>query len=198
MHIKRTGLLSESLARAAGWSEADAEIIRLAAPMHDVGKIGIPDAILQKPGKLTPGEFETMKTHTLVGARMLEGSQAAILAMARDIALCHHERWDGTGYPQGLSGPAIPEPARILSIVDVYDALSHDRVYRPALSEDKVLNLMARGTGMQFDPVLLAVFFAHFDDMRRITQENPDESAAAALDVSSILSLVPLSTPVLA
>ena len=113
--------------------------------MHDVGKIGIPDAILRKPGKLTPAEFETMKTHTLIGARMLEGSQSAILAMARDIALCHHERWDGTGYPQGLSGLAIPEPARILSIVDVYDALSHDRVYRPALPEDEVLNHLAQG-----------------------------------------------------
>ena len=132
MHIKRTGLLSELLARAAGWSEADAEIIRLAAPMHDVGKIGIPDAILQKPGKLTPAEFETMKTHTLIGAGMLDGSQSAILAMAREIALCHHEHWDGTGYPRGLAGMAIPEPARILSIVDVYDAMTHSRVYRSA------------------------------------------------------------------
>ena len=109
MHIKRTGLLSECLARAAGWSEADAEILRLAAPMHDVGKIGIPDAILQKPGKLTPAEFEIMKTHTLLGAKMLEGSHSPILVMARDIALCHHERWNGAGYPLRLAGSAIPE-----------------------------------------------------------------------------------------
>jgi HD-GYP domain-containing protein (c-di-GMP phosphodiesterase class II) len=178
MHIKRTGLLSELLARAASWSESQADTIRLAAPMHDVGKIGIPDAILRKPGKLTPAEFDTMKTHTVIGAKMLEGSRSAILAMARDIALCHHERWDGSGYPQGLSGPAIPEPARILSIIDVYDAMSHDRVYRPALAEDEVLNLMTRGAGTQFDPVLLAVFLAHYEAIRRLAQENPDESAA--------------------
>ncbi len=193
MHIKRTGLLAELLARAVGWSEADAEIIRLAAPMHDVGKIGIPDAVLQKPGKLTPDEFKIMKTHTIIGAKMLEGSQSAILAMARDIALCHHERWDGTGYPRGLSGTQIPEPARILSIVDVYDALSHDRVYRPALPEDEVMELMAQGSGTQFDAELLAVFLAHYEDVLRITHENPDELATEELDVSSILSLAPLS-----
>ena len=191
-HIKRTGLFSELLARAAGWSASDAEIIRLAAPMHDVGKIGIPDAVLQKPGKLTPAEFETMKTHTLIGARMLEGSQSPILAMARDIALCHHERWDGAGYPRGLSGPAIPEPARILSIVDVYDALSHDRVYRPALPEDEILTILRKGAGTQFDPLLLTVFFAHYEEMRRIAQENPDESAAE-LDVSPLLPLTALA-----
>ncbi len=193
MHIKRTGLLAELLARAIGWSEADAEIIRLAAPMHDVGKIGIPDAVLQKPGKLTPEEFKIMKTHTIIGAKMLEGSQSAILAMARDIALCHHERWDGTGYPRGLAGTDIPEPARILSIVDVYDALSHDRVYRPALPEDEVMELLAQGSGTQFDPQLLAVFLAHYEDVLRITHENPDESEMEELDVSSILSLAPTS-----
>ena len=196
MHIKRTGLLSELLARAAGWSESDAEIIRLAAPMHDVGKIGIPDAVLRKPGKLTPAEFDIMKTHTRIGARMLEGSQSAILVMARDIALCHHEYWDGAGYPQGLSGLAIPEPARILSIVDVYDALSHDRVYRPALPEDEVLDYMVRRAGTQFDPALLAVFLANYEAVRRIAQENPDE-AATNFDVSSLLAATPLSPPML-
>lgn len=178
MHIKRTGLLSESLALAAGWSENDAETLRLAAPMHDVGKIGIPDAVLLKPGKLTPAEYDIMKTHTLIGGKMLEGSQSSILIMAREIALLHHERWDGKGYPRGMSGQAIPEAARILSIVDVYDALSHDRVYRPALPDDEVLQLMSEGAGTQFDPALLAVFFAHFDELRRIAQENPDEPPA--------------------
>jgi HD-GYP domain-containing protein (c-di-GMP phosphodiesterase class II) len=186
MHIKRTGLLSEALARAAGWSEADAETIRLAAPMHDVGKIGIPDAILRKPGKFTPDEFEVMKTHTLIGAKMLEGSQSAILAMARDIALCHHEYWDGGGYPQGLSGTAIPEAARILSIVDVYDALSHDRVYRPALDEDRVVEYLVQRSGIQFDPMLLAVFLAHYEEMHSIAMENPDESGT--FDISDVLS----------
>jgi HD-GYP domain-containing protein (c-di-GMP phosphodiesterase class II)/CHASE1-domain containing sensor protein len=192
-HIKRTGLLSEMLARAAGWSEADAEIIRLAAPMHDVGKIGIPDAILQKPGKLTSGEFETMKTHTQIGARMLEGSQSAILAMARDIAMCHHEHWDGTGYPRGLAGLAIPEPARILSIVDVYDAMTHSRVYRSALPEDEILNLMTRGAGTRFDPALLALFLANYEQMRRIALENPDEATIES-DKTSLYSLLPVTT----
>ena len=173
-HIRRTGLMSEALARALGWSAADAEIIRMAAPMHDVGKIGIPDVILQKPGKLTPAEFELMKTHATIGAKMLDGSRSAMLMMAHDIALSHHERWDGAGYPQGLSGQAIPEAARILSIVDVYDALSHDRVYRPALPEDEVMTLLQRGAGTQFDAMLLATFLSHFEDMRRIAQDNPE------------------------
>ena len=193
MHIRRTGLFSELLAKAAGWSEADAEIIRLAAPMHDVGKIGIPDAILQKPGKLTPAEFETMKTHTLIGARMLEGSDSAILAMASQIALCHHERWNGSGYPNGLSGPEIPEAARILSIVDVYDALSHARVYHAAMSEKKVLTLMADAAATQFDPHLLAVFFAHFDDILRLAEENPD---VPAVDTAPLPSSVRVGAPI--
>ena len=183
MHIRRTGLLSEALARAFGWSRADAEVIRLAAPMHDVGKIGIPDAILQKPGKLTAAEFEIMKTHTTIGATMLAGSHSTMLLMAHDIALSHHERWDGTGYPHGLAGQAIPEPARILSIVDVYDAVSHDRVYRPAFPEDEVLTMMQRGAGTQFDAMLLATFLSHFEDMRRIAQENPDEVAPQGVAV---------------
>jgi putative two-component system response regulator len=175
MHIKRTGLLSEALALATGWSPAEAEVLRFAAPMHDVGKIGVPDAILQKPGKLSPAEFDIMKTHTIIGAKMLEGSQSTILNMAREIALNHHERWDGKGYPQGLAGDVIPECARIVSIVDVYDALSHDRVYRPALPEEAVLQYMREGAGAQFDPALLAMFFAHYDQLHAISQSNPDE-----------------------
>jgi HD-GYP domain-containing protein (c-di-GMP phosphodiesterase class II)/CHASE1-domain containing sensor protein len=175
MHIKRTGLLSEALALAAGWSETEAETLRLAAPMHDVGKIGIPDAILQKPGKLTAEEFDIMKTHTTIGAGMLERSQSEILGMARYIALCHHERWDGTGYPHGLSGTSIPESARIVSIVDVFDALSHDRVYRPAFPEEEIMKIMTQGAGKHFDPVLLSVFLAHYEEMRKIVYENPDE-----------------------
>ena len=175
MHIKRTGLLSELLARASGWSENEAETIRMAAPMHDVGKIGIPDAILRKPGELTPKEFDVMKTHTLIGAKMLEGSHSDILAMACDIALNHHERWDGTGYPNGIAGTAIPEAARIVSIVDVYDALSHDRVYRQAFPDGKVLSLMQQGCGTQFDPSLFAVFLANYEAIYHLSKENADE-----------------------
>jgi len=175
MHIRRTGLFSESLARAAGWPAAATEAIRQAAPMHDVGKIGIPDAILQKPGKLTPEEFEVMKTHTTIGAKMLADSDVPMLQMARKIAQNHHERWDGTGYPGGLAGQEIPESARILAIVDVYDALTHDRVYRPAMSEDDVLMLMRKNAGSHFDPRLLSLFFEHLSEIRHIASAHPDE-----------------------
>jgi HD-GYP domain-containing protein (c-di-GMP phosphodiesterase class II) len=194
MHVKRTGLLSESLALAAGWSEANAEILRLAAPMHDVGKIGIPDAVLQKPGKLTTEEYEVMKMHSRIGAGMLEGSQSEILAMARDIALCHHERWDGTGYPLGLSGESIPESARIVSIVDVFDAVTHDRVYRPALPGEEVLKIMTQGAGKQFDPILVSVFLLHYETMLNIVHAYPDESKK--IGNSSVALPPPLVAPV--
>ena len=176
MHIRRTGLLSEVLARASGWFGDDVESLRQAAPMHDIGKIGIPDAILQKPGKLTPDEFAVMKTHTRIGADILSGSKSPMLQMAREIALNHHERWDGKGYPRGLAGKAIPESARIVAIVDVYDALSHDRVYRPAMPEAEVLTIMQQGAGTHFDPLLMTFFFLHFSDIRRIALEHPDDS----------------------
>ena len=181
MHIRRTGLFSEALARAAGWSAAEVEMIRQAAPMHDVGKIGIPDAILQKPGKLTPSEFDIMKTHTLIGAEMLAGSKVPMIQMAREIALNHHERWDGKGYPNKLSGQQIPESARILSIVDVYDALTHDRVYRRAMSEDEALSIIQEGAGTQFDPLLLTLFFLHLSEIRRIFREHPDDDWDSSL-----------------
>lgn len=173
-HIRRTGLFSEVLALAAGWSQTEAHQLRMAAPMHDVGKIGIPDAILQKPGALTHEEFERMKQHTTIGARMLAHSATPVLQLAERVALCHHERWDGTGYPQGLAGEAIPEAARIVSIVDVYDALTHDRVYRPAFTEEAALSMMRSGQGTQFDPGLLALFFANFEQMHSIAESHPD------------------------
>jgi putative two-component system response regulator len=179
MHIRRTGLLSELLAKAAGWSSAEAEQIRLAAPMHDVGKIGIPDAILCRAGKLSADEFEIIKRHTLIGAEMLAGSGAPMLQMAQTIALNHHERWDGEGYPAGLARDTIPESARIVSIVDVYDALTHDRVYRPALPQEEALRIMQQGEGTQFDPLLLAVFFSQLSEISRVALENPDETVAA-------------------
>ena len=178
MHLRRIGLLSELLAKAAGWSVAEAEGIRLAAPMHDVGKIGIPDAILRKPGKLSGEEFEIMKQHTVIGAKMLAGSSVPMLQMAREIALGHHERWDGEGYPARLAGPATAESARIVAIVDVYDAVTHDRVYRPALPEEEALTIMQQGAGTQFDPLLLALFFVQLPEISRIAQENQDQAAA--------------------
>ena len=174
-HIKRTGLYCEVFAEALGWPAEQVANIRMAAPMHDLGKIGIPDAILRKPGKLTADEFQVMKTHTLIGAKMLEGSESGILHMAREIALCHHERWDGLGYPRGRKELAIPEPARILTLVDVYDALTHRRVYHEAMSEEEALATMTEERGRHFDSFLFGVFTALVPEMRRIARANPDE-----------------------
>lgn len=157
-HILRTGLLASEVARELGWHADDAELLRLAAPLHDVGKIGIPDSILQKPGRLTEAEFEEIKKHTTLGARILQGSGVPVLQMACDIALNHHERWDGNGYPNGLSGDEIPECARIVMVVDVYDALTSDRVYRARMSDSEALDLMARERGSQFDPRVFDCF----------------------------------------
>jgi putative two-component system response regulator len=176
-HVKRTGLFSEVLARAAGWSETDADSIRLAAPMHDIGKIGIPDGILCKPGSLTSEEFETMKRHTEIGARMLAGSAWSVLMMAAEIAKHHHERWDGAGYLDGLAGDSIPVSARIVSIVDVYDALTHDRVYRPAYSERQALEIMRQQRGKQFDPDLFDLCMESLPLLREIAREHPDSKS---------------------
>ncbi len=175
IHVRRVGLVSEVLARSVGWSVAEVDCIRQAAPMHDVGKIGIPDAILRKPGKLTPEEFEVMKTHTSIGARMLADSDVPMLQMAEQIAIGHHERWDGRGYPNGLAGQDIPECARIVAIADVFDALTHARVYKPAMSEDEALTVMRSEAGTQFDSLLLTHFFLHLPEIHRIAREHPDE-----------------------
>ncbi len=202
-HIKRTGLYCELFAEVLGWPAEQVQNIRLAAPMHDLGKIGIPDAILQKPGALTAEEFAVMKTHTAIGARMLEGSESAILQMAHEIAMAHHERWDGSGYPKGLAGMEIPESARILAIVDVYDALTHRRVYHEALPEDKAMEIMEEGRGRHFDPFLFSVFLSLLPEIRRIAQQNPDDRAAgyirsvpgaAAPPLPEISPLLPVAT----
>jgi putative two-component system response regulator len=180
MHIKRIGLISELLAKADGWSATEAEDIRLAAPMHDIGKIGIPDAILRKPEQLTASEYEVMKRHAVIGAEMLAGRKSAMLQMARQIALHHHEHWDGQGYPAGLSGDAIPESARIVRIVDVYDALTHDRVQRRAFPEEQVLGMMHKGAGTLFDPALSALFFLRLPEIKELARQNPDVAGSSA------------------
>jgi putative two-component system response regulator len=174
-HIRRIGLYCEAFAEALGWKPDEIDNIRLASPMHDVGKIGVPDAILRKPGKLSAAEYEMMKTHTMIGASLLSESDWPVLRLAQEIARHHHERWDGNGYPDGISGEQIPLPARILSIVDVYDALTHDRVYRPAMLEEEALELMSKGCGTQFDPFLFSVFLALVPELRRMSLQNADE-----------------------
>jgi len=175
MHLRRVGLVSQALARANGWYGEEVDAIRQAAPMHDIGKIGIPDAILQKGENLTAEELEVMKSHTRIGAEILAGSNVPMLKMARDIALCHHERWDGKGYPRGLAGENIPENARIVAIVDAYDTLTHDGVGHPAMPEKEALAVMQQESERQFDPQLLADFFRHLPEIRRITELNPDD-----------------------
>lgn len=172
-HVRRIGLYSELMGRNADWSVSMVDDLRLASPMHDIGKIGIPDRILCKPGPLTTDERTVIKTHTVIGSRILGGSELPMLSMANKIALYHHERWDGRGYPHNLSRNAIPEPARIVSLVDVYDALSNDRVYRKALPEREVLDIMSDGRGTQFDPFFFDMFLDLLPEFRRIMRENP-------------------------
>lgn len=171
-HVRRIGLFSALVAQQLGWTLEQVENIRLAAPMHDIGKIGVPDAVLRKPGRLTPAEFEIIKTHTVVGRDILGGSSFAMLQMAEEIAHGHHERWDGGGYPRGLAGANIPEEARIVALADCYDAMSCDRVYRQAMTQDEVLAIMAQGRGSHFDPRLYDVFMGVLPQIQRILAEN--------------------------
>lgn len=173
-HIHRTGLCSAVLAKAAGWSSGHVRQIGLAAPMHDIGKIGIPDIVLRKRSPLIPSEIEIMRLHAMIGAGMLQGSRSPILRMAEQIARCHHEYWDGSGYPVGLAGYAIPECARMVAIVDVFDALTHDRIYRPAMNKNEALKILCQGRGSQFDPDLLDLFLEQISAIEQIAQRNPD------------------------
>ncbi len=180
-HIRRIGLYSEIIARARGWQEDAAEELRLAAPMHDVGKIGIPDHILLKPGSLTSREFNVIERHTTMGAAILAGSSIPMLRLARQIALTHHERWDGGGYPTGLSGEEIPEEGRIVAVADVYDALVHSRIYRPAMSEHQALEIMQRARGRQFDPSIFDTFVDVLPDLRDVRRRVEVEGEEPAM-----------------
>lgn len=157
-HIWRMAAYSSALAAAAGWVDDDCKQIELAAPMHDIGKLGIPDAILHKPGKLDDSEFTVMKTHSAVGHKILSNSTAPLLKMAATIAHYHHEKWDGTGYPSGLVGEAIPEMARIVAIADVFDALTTKRPYKEIWPMDRVLETLETSSGSHFEPRLIQCF----------------------------------------
>jgi HD-GYP domain-containing protein (c-di-GMP phosphodiesterase class II) len=165
-HCKRTGLCAGVFAGLAGWSDDEVAQIRLAAPLHDIGKVLIPQTILGKPAKLSPAETLVMQSHTTWGARLLHGLNSPVLRLAREIALQHHEHWDGRGYPSGLSGQAISQSARMVAIVDVFDALSHDRDYRKALPQSEVIGVLTEQRGNQFDPNLLDIFLAHIPQMQ--------------------------------
>jgi len=168
VHIKRMSGYCAVLAQALGWDHDLVEEFRVASQMHDVGKLGIPDAILQKPGKLTEEEYEIMKQHTIIGGRILGGSQAPILKMSEEIALTHHEKIDGTGYPRRLQGDRIPMTGRITAIADVFDALTSKRCYKPAYSIEKAKAIMEEGKGKHFDEGLVELFLRSFDKILEV------------------------------
>jgi putative two-component system response regulator len=180
-HIQRMSRYGAKLAIASGvdrWSEDE---IRVGMMLHDVGKIGVPDAILLKPGVLTNDEYEIIKRHPAMGAELLGDGRSEVLSLGAQIALSHHERWDGTGYPGRLAGEAIPIPGRIAAIADVFDALTSDRVYHAARPVEQALEIMAGERARHFDPDLLDVFQGSIDDMLAIREAHPDPVPATAL-----------------
>lgn len=179
MHVIRMSKTSHLLALAAGVPEAEAGVLLNAAPMHDIGKIGIPDVVLLKPGKLVGEEWEVMKTHARIGAEIIGEHDSELLRMARVVALTHHEKWDGTGYPQALAGEDIPLEGRIVSIADVYDALTSQRPYKRAWSSEEALTYMRSQTGLSFDPHLLNLFFGLVPQVEAIRAQYADEPLPA-------------------
>jgi HD-GYP domain-containing protein (c-di-GMP phosphodiesterase class II) len=175
-HVRRVAAYSALLGEKYGLSTEDIALLQAAAPMHDIGKIGIPDAILNKPGKLTEAEFEKIKHHTVIGQRILHTSDRKLMSSARAIALQHHERWDGTGYPCGLKGEGINLLARICALADVYDALSLGRVYKPAWPKEKVLRFIREEWGGMFDPRIVDLFFENLDELEAIKRKLSDPS----------------------
>lgn len=189
-HVVRVGRYARLLAEELGLAPNVIELISLAAPLHDIGKIGLPDSILHKPGKLNEEEIEQMRKHCEYGQRMLdptisgihrptesdakERGQYSLIEMVRIVTISHHERWDGTGYPLGLRGLDIPLPGRIVAVADVFDALSQARAYKPAYPLDRCLEIMLESRGTHFDPRVLDAFVARFDDVRRIFLETAD------------------------
>lgn len=167
-HIARMSRYSKVLALAYGMSEYEAEQLKQAAPMHDVGKIGIPDSVLLKPGRLNENEYEHMKQHALIGAKILENSTSPLLQLAHKLALEHHEKWDGTGYPYGLKGEEISIEGRIVTIADVFDALTSKRPYKKAWSVEEALDLLKDEAGKHFDPQLVDLFIGQIDSIIEI------------------------------
>ncbi|NUN50347.1 MAG: response regulator [Candidatus Brocadiae bacterium] len=179
-HIIRVGSFAEHVALASGIDPARSSLLRDAAALHDIGKIGIPDAVLLKRGKLDPDEWEMMKTHTLLGASLLSGSSSLVVQMAEQIALHHHERWDGSGYPIGLNGDAIPLEARVTALCDVFDALTSHRPHRQPWPPDQAFDEIAAQAEKQFDPALVAVFLQERREILRIRDRFPSPPPPAA------------------
>lgn len=173
-HVIRVAEYSYLLALEYGMDSEEAELLKMASPMHDIGKIGIPDLILNKPGKLTVDEFEIIKTHTSIGYDILRQSKRKIMRTAAILALGHHERWDGTGYPNGIKGQDIDIYSRITSLADVFDALSHKRCYKDAWPLEEVREYLMDESGKMFDPSLVDLFMKHWDQILKIKEQYPD------------------------
>lgn len=173
-HVKRVSSYSVMIARYLGLSDAEQEILRFAAPLHDLGKVGTPDHILLKPGKLDDHEMEIMRKHAHIGADILENALSPYLKAGHIIALSHHEKYDGTGYPQGLKGEEIPLYGRIVAIADVFDALTSNRPYKKAWSFEEAVGFLHTNSGKHFDPVLVNLFTDHLDEVRTIFETYTD------------------------
>lgn len=183
-HIVRMSRYSCLIAEKSGLSSKDVDHILFASPMHDIGKIGIPDSILLKTGKLTKEEFDFMKTHTTIGAKILANSKAEILQVSQQIAASHHEKWDGTGYPQGLKGNNIPIFGRIVAISDVFDALTSRRPYKDPYPVDVAVSIIEKESGHHFDPELVDVFVENLGSILKIKE---DVGSAEDISVSTFI-----------
>lgn len=177
LHVIRMSKYSHLLAGAAGFSEADAELLMNAASMHDIGKIGIPDHILRKPGRLTGEEFGTMQTHCQIGADVIDYDDSELLQLAAEIALVHHEKWNGTGYPNGLGGKDISLPVRIVTLADVFDALTSERPYKKAWPIEEAVELLESEAGIHFDPDLVPLFVELLPEVISVKESYSEEVA---------------------
>ena len=172
LHIIRMSRYAALMAASLGWSDADCELLLHASPMHDIGKIGIPDHILLKPGKFEPDEWEVMKRHAQMGADILSDGDSVLMQLARDIALTHHDKWDGSGYPNGLAGTDIPQAGRIVAVADVFDALTSSRPYKKAWPVEDAVRLLQEQSGRHFDPEIISHFLALLPEIVAIRNSN--------------------------
>ena len=189
-HVERVSRTCGLIAQNLGWSAVDCGTLRAASAMHDIGKVGVPDAVLRKPGKLTPHERAMIERHAQIGYDILSGSSDSVLELAATIAISHHERIDGKGYPKGLAGDDIPLEGRITAVADVFDALTHDRVYRSAATSEDALEMMQAGDGTQFDSRMLAAFREVLPQVEEVGALYPDATGAAP-DLEVVVSTEP-------
>ena len=188
-HLERMSRYCGLLAKRAGLDDQHSATIRVASLMHDIGKAGIPDEILKKDGKFKPAEREVAKSHCLIGHTILDGSDSELIRMAATIALTHHEKWDGSGYPRGMSGEGIPLEGRIAAVADAFDALTTDRRYRKAMHLQRAVEVMQEGRGTHFDPRLVDLFLDSLDDVLRIKERHPDVATSLLADFHRLESL---------